>query len=553
MKLKHPFQTLLWTVLLFKIYLFFLFSKVEPDPYHDGFIYAPAVGVADGLLPNRDFFAQYGPVSPLIQGVWLWITSPTILNLKILNCIFVALTAIVIVQILKTMFCTELAQLISIAWVSWFAASMPWPSVITTLFTLIALQTLLIQNRTNRNWVFLGSFLLALAVFTRIQSVLFLIVLIPLYYFEKDLGRKSVYKAFLLSGFAFLTIGMLIMGYLDMFSHYIEQSIIWSSQAYAEVELSKSFFTSFVWFPVSFLALVLLIYSIRSISTKIPSFLIVPLLVLILFSLNQIQISGNVSLSNPRLLMLYATRSILHLIGYASVFCIVLLACYWAIKAKGSKNLEGVPILASSWGVLVLGQLWPLHDDIHVWFISPILVVSAIYGLPADFFNRFNFTRPFAILLVAIIFVNSIQNIKFLSIDRVPYKNFGMVGLFGDAEKVNMVDTSMELLEIASALGPYRNQCTHGLYAIVKGRYVVTDGAFAANSRSDFVTWYPTGSSSQGFPAFTFYCGLSFEQYSKIKGSRDLLYSIGNKLELKESNSFNVLYRGVLPSEFLHD
>ena len=61
----------------------------------------------------------------------------------------------------------------------------------------------------------------------------------------------------------------------------------------ADKEAQKSFFTSFVWFPVSFLALVLLIYSIRSISTKIPSFLIVPLLVLILFSLNQIQISGN--------------------------------------------------------------------------------------------------------------------------------------------------------------------------------------------------------------------------------------------------------------------
>jgi hypothetical protein len=546
--LSPIFERILWLVLSFQIYLFFLFSKVEPDPYHDGFIYAPAVAVVDGLLPNRDFFAQYGPISPLIQGAWLWITSPTILNLKILNCIFVAGISIILVQILKKKLRTELAQLISIAWVCWFAASMPWPSVITTFFTLVAFGALLNSNNSGRIRLVLAAICLVLAVFTRIQTFLFLLALIPVYCFEKDSEKRNGYKLFLLSGFVSFVLGVLVMGYLGILDHYIQQSIVWASQAYSQVELSKSFFTSFVWFPVSFAALILIAFSIRRLGTKETfDVLIFSLLTLVLFGLNQIEINGNVSLGNPQVLVVYATQSILHLTGYAAAFSLVVLTCYWLIRSKGFKNLKNAPMLPLLWGLLALGQLWPLHDNIHVWFITPLLVVAAIFALPANSFEKLNMIKPLSILLISVIFVNSLQNIMFLSIDRVPYKNFSMAGLFGDSKKVYFVDTSMKYLRSARLLGTYRNQCTHGLYAIVDGKYAVSDGAFAANSRTEFVNWYPTGIENQSTVVFTFYCGLGREQYLKIADSQQLLYVVGNERELDGSDSFNVLYRGTLP------
>jgi hypothetical protein len=546
--LSRIFQKILWLVLSFQIYLFYLFSKVEPDPYHDGFIYAPAVAVADGLLPNRDFFAQYGPISPLIQGTWLWITSPTILNLKILNCIFVAGISIILVQILKKRLRTELAQLISIAWVSWFAASMPWPSVITTLFTLVAFGSLLNSKNSGKIRLVLAAVCLVLAVFTRIQTFLFLLALIPIYCFEKDFEKRKVYRLFLLASFVSFVVGVLAMSSLGILDHYIQQSIVWASQAYSEVEISKSFLTSFVWFPISFLALLLIVFSIRWMRTKDAfGIFIFSLLTLVLFGLNQIEINGNVSLSNPQVLVVYATRSILHLTGYASAFSVVILSSYWLVRSNGFKNLKSAPLLALLWGLLALGQLWPLHDDIHVWFITPLLIVATIFALPNKSFDKLNLTKPVAILLMSILFVNSLQNIKFLSIERSPYKNFSMAGLFGDSKKVYLVDTSMDYLQSARLLGTYRNQCTHGLYAIVGGKYAVSDGAFAANSRTEYVNWYPTGIENQTSVFFNFYCGLSRDHYSKIADSQQLLYVVGNERDLQRSDSFNVLYRGTLP------
>jgi hypothetical protein len=546
--LSHIFERILWLVLSFQIYLFFLFSKVEPDPYHDGFIYAPAVAVADGLLPNRDFFAQYGPISPLIQGTWLWITSPTVLNLKILNCIFVAGISIILVQILKKKLRTELAQLISIAWVCWFAASMPWPSVITTFFTLVAFRSLLNSPNSGKIRLVFAAVCLVLAIFTRIQTSLFLLALIPVYYFEEDFEKKKAYRLFFFSSAISFFAGVLAMAYLGMLDHYIQQSIIWASQAYSEVEISKSFLTSFVWFPISFLALVLIVLTIKSIiSNRSSGIIILSLLTLVLFGLNQIEINGNVSLSNPKALVVYATQSILHLSGYATAFSVGILSIYWLIRSKGIKNLKSAPLLALSWGLLALGQLWPLHDDIHVWFIAPLLIVATIFALPSNSFDKLNLTKPLAILLLSIIFVNSLQNIKFLSIERAPYTNFSMAGLYGDSEKVYLVDSSMNYIQSARLLGAYRNQCTHGLYAIVGGKYAVSDGAFAANSRTEYVNWYPTGIENRTSVVFNFYCGLTREKFSRIVDSQQLLYVVGNERDLQRSDSFNVLYRGILP------
>jgi hypothetical protein len=49
----------------------FLFLRLDPDPYHSGFVYSQALAVKDGLLPAKEFISPYGIISPLLNGLWV--------------------------------------------------------------------------------------------------------------------------------------------------------------------------------------------------------------------------------------------------------------------------------------------------------------------------------------------------------------------------------------------------------------------------------------------------------------------------------------------------
>jgi hypothetical protein len=553
MKNIFSLRVMLWGLIATQAILFSLFSRLDPDTYHDGFIYGPAIAVADGLLPHRDVFAQYGPVSPIIQGVWLKLTSPTIFSLKILNGIFVLLICLVLVHVLKRRIKYELAQLFALAWLSWFAASMPWPSIITTLFTLTALSVLLNDGKIKNIEIHFSAFLLTLAIFTRIQSILFLVPLIPIYIIEKDVNRRKFFKRYLLSVLFFLTVGVLLLSAFGMMSGYWIQSIEWSSAAYSSVEISKSFISSFIWFPVSLLIFLLLL----SLSEKMrvnrkayfPFFLF---LACMLTYIDHQELNGHVSLANFKVLIIYAARSFMHFTGYATATAVIVLLGYLIFSKALGRQFNFYSFLSVSWGVLALSQLWPLHDDIHVWFIAPLLLTATVFATPSEwnFYSKYYVT--ISLLICSSILANVTHNYSYMKQDRVSYQSFGLRGMYGSPEKVALVDATVMALEKASKSGPFRNLCTHGYYSVVKGEYGVTDGRFAGNSRVEYVDWYPTFSSNLGEPSFYFYCGLSYSEYLALPDFEKIIHAIGDKRVLAESSSINILYRGFLPKKFIH-
>ena len=66
---------------LIQITYFLIQSKWDPDPHHDGYVYAQALAASEGMVPNRDFFAMYGPLNPFLQGIWLNITNHNLISL----------------------------------------------------------------------------------------------------------------------------------------------------------------------------------------------------------------------------------------------------------------------------------------------------------------------------------------------------------------------------------------------------------------------------------------------------------------------------------------
>lgn len=69
------------------------FARLDFDPHHDGVMVAAAVAVRDGLVVQRDAFAQYGPVSPILQGWVLKLGLDPVLGIRLLNVLAIALVA----------------------------------------------------------------------------------------------------------------------------------------------------------------------------------------------------------------------------------------------------------------------------------------------------------------------------------------------------------------------------------------------------------------------------------------------------------------------------
>ncbi|MDA9863355.1 hypothetical protein N9C58_00105 [bacterium] len=131
------------------------FSRVDFDPHHDGVMVAAAVAVRDGLMVQKDVFAQYGPVTPLLQG-WVLKTGmdPT-LGIRLLNIVAIALVAFAVADLGRKMpnfwpISLSAGRWASLAWVvvaDYFlwVPQLPWSS---TIAAALAAWALLLVGRT---------------------------------------------------------------------------------------------------------------------------------------------------------------------------------------------------------------------------------------------------------------------------------------------------------------------------------------------------------------------------------------------------------------------
>jgi hypothetical protein len=281
---------------------------------------------------------------------------------------------------------------------------------------------------------------------------------------------------------------------------------------------------------------------------RLPLILIFPS---ILIFLDHQSLEGDVTLENPRALLVYSAWSYIHFTGYAFASAVLVCGYFWAHSILKKKPLNSQSILASVWGLLVLMQLWPLHDDIHVWFIAPILITAVVFGLPSGWDVISKHYRTLSLLVLFSISASIAHNYTFMKVERSAYSNFGMRGLYGNSQQVDFIDSTIKVIESESLGRPFKNLCTHGFYSIVGGKYSVSDGQYAANSRLQYVDWYPSFPMKKQEPSFYFYCGLTYDEYLAIPNPDKLLGVIGDKESLEKSTSINILYRDLLPRNFL--
>lgn len=492
--IRHRFTPYM-AVALAQLPILSLIYSWEPDQHHDGVMFAAAVAVSNGDLPNRDAFAQYGPVTPLLQGVWLFLTSPTVLSMRRLSVIFILLISVLMYHLLKKVAGRTLALLLNAAWVLTGPFGLPWSSLITTALSLsvIALISSAISpsQSARKQAIYFGAagFICAVGIFTRIH---FILIALAVYLFLKL--RRGAQSKFGFNYFDFIFLVALfsiviLMSYFKMFLPYVQQCIIWAFGRYSTApELSKSLLIDFLWIPTIAIALLALLpvlaFSRRTHSTLGKS---IPLLLVFLIALTAVFSSrltrtGEQTLRNPKILLIDGSQKFLYGVGYFTITFLVVLVIYFFVKQK--KSLQKFPIAV--WvAAAALGQLYPFFDPHHVWFISPILIVALLNLFDLQEF-RFrgliqSGLKPMLTIIIVALFAQFVLN---TNQTRYQYSSPQMLGMSSIWRSADEIDRTLIALNAYAIPNSVQFDCADGLFAVGNGKYLADSPMF--------VTWGPS-------------------------------------------------------------
>jgi hypothetical protein len=467
----------------------------EPDPHHDGVMFAAAVAISQGDLPNRDAFAQYGPVTPLLQGAWLSLTSPTVLNMRRLSVIFIVAISILMYYLLKKVVGRSLAVLLNAAWVFTGPFGLPWSSLITTalslaLIALIGSATFPGQStRKQAMYLSIAGLFCAIGIFTRIHFILIALSVFLFLKFRSILINRLQLNYFDISFILSLVSIVLIMGYFNLLNPYIQQCIIWAFGKYSTApELSKSLLIDFLWIPVIASVFLIMLFLIgfsgksQSIIAKTFSFLLILSVALTSILTSKLTRTGEPTPRNPRILLIDGSQKFLYGVGYSAITFLVILTVYFFVKQK--KSLQKYP--PAVWIALAaLAQLYPFFDPHHVWFISPILIVAVITLADLCKFSYRELIqsglRPFlTIMVVALVAQLGLS----ASQSRYHYSSPQMLGMSSIWRSANETDRTLLALNSSAIPNSVQFECADGLFAVANGKYLA--------SSPMFVTWGPS-------------------------------------------------------------
>ena len=97
-------------------------------------------------------------------------------------------------------------------------------------------------------------------------------------------------------------------------------------------------------------------------------------------------------------------------------------------------------------GFTGLIQLYPLHDNVHLWFVTPLLAVPAFYFLSITSMNRSIILQGVLIATLCLIPVQILEFYNFNTVPRVKLSSYELRGMSADNRFQVNVDRTMRLL-----------------------------------------------------------------------------------------------------------
>lgn len=543
-----------------------LYLRNDPEPFHSGFVYSQSIAVSDGLLPNKNFLSPYGVIGPLLNGLWLFLVNNSLLSLLLLYGLISLSSSFLMSKEISRLTDQTTGLLLSSLWIITIATAMPWPSILTTFLTLFSIRTL-IRNRERAFYDLASKHLylipvvafLDLAVLTRIHLAI-TPLMISVYIFLK---RKSLSSTFIKTWFYLqLIVGssiLLVLQSLGVLKPFIEQVIVWPLTEFNNPPTNFSFLFSFVWFPVALTILICLTFLIKYVNTAssrkiLQFFWMMPGLVLfyLIYYFSKYEFSGSDVTTVKTLPGFIKTASVnlQFVTGYAAgsaAFIGLAFSILWKrnhiIWAKPSVH-EYEFWLMTSLVFTGMIQLYPLHDNVHLWFITPLLLVPSIYFFKIIVINYHQYLKPFNTVLLSVLIIQLISFSSFLSTPRVALKSSELRGMMASAQYLDTTDRTMMLLDRYVSGRNLRNNCQAGLYSVAGRKYRSIDGNFTSNFFGNFVQTVPVVDPQVQKPSLFFECQVDRNRVNEIER---LAHKILFEIELANSNErstsrYNILY-----------
>jgi len=496
------------------IIFFLIFEKIhwDPNPTHDGYIYSNALMVSKGYFPNKDFFAQYGPGAPLIQGHFLRYFGESIFVLRVFNLILLSAICILMFKLLKKYIGSNSSFLISAFWFLLHVTSWAWPSNITTFFTLCSIH--LCQKRMNKTnisnaQIILASLLIGVSVFVRIHTIVQ--VFLVLFFLLTTRAPRRILISWLIGSFTGIVSCLLILLHLGALEGYFNQSILWASQQGVYMsgdggtrELSLlSFVLASKWYFIVSLELIAVLYLLKSL--PVTKFKYRDLFQIISVGITAL-IVGYIGLSSNRNFLAENASHGKYALGMFIAVFILFFPFYALVKFRYSiSGKNAMDYLPFTIAIATLPQLYSSPDGAHLWWIMPVLFVG-FFSLPI---LQKEFTKTFSnkALTYLILFSLILSLIDFTAgnrVKRVALYNSIEIEMSGTKDYLESVDSTLSLLSsIVKKDETLLNVCPSAIFSVANNRLLTYNRHVG--------DWDPRAAEAINNPNYVFICGSKSE------------------------------------------
>lgn len=474
--------------------LYFRVASLQIDPHHDGIILAPAIAVSEGLTVQSQAFTQYGLLSPLLQGIWLYFTGPTLLNLRIFTAVQVCAIAIVLYKVLKHNADSSFAKLIALLWLTcsgiWATkfpgTLLPWPSLISTLLILTAYLFYLNTDRTlglkSDAYLISAGALIGFSGFARIQSWVFLAPFVLALLLGKTNVIKNALKiilGFFIGLFTVITF-LYSQGALD---DYFRQSILFPLTVYPQLG-SDNRYNRFqtALYVIELLVLIAFVWTVWKFAMRFGN----KIAYIVSFAITISMLTWGFWIQRQdelwiRLRILFGEpfERILVSPFYTAAIGSFIALIYFTISTRLSiKRIRKVQFIPAAVAAIASLQLFPQSDVMHLWWITPLCLPFLLQTVNAgrvrlgeEFYKATKITfSTFAAIGILFAF-------NFIKGPWVEYELPVLKGTYASAEKVERVDFYGEILNFAKPRSASFD-CADGLYSVVGGKYLAADEWF---------------------------------------------------------------------------
>lgn len=510
--------------------LLVLVAPLQIDPHHDGIILGSAIASADGYVGPAGAFSQYGPLPPLIHGLFLNLTDSTMLNLRFFAAINVLLISFLLHQVMLKIASNKVALTTSGAWVftsaiwttSFPGALLPWPSLIATALILASID-IFVKDFTSVKAIskldgmalFFAGIFLGLTGFARQQTwIAVAIGFILLLSYYRSINRKLILFALGVSTSLAVMFGWLVGS--GSWNAYVNQVIIWPLSAYSTLGMNNNYnryqFASYLIQSVVFAAV---IYCVAKMTIRLKSSVatnmtlgIICLVIVMLGLWIARQSAWNATI---RVIIGEPMEKLLLSFLYFSCVASIVLTVYSVMKIRLLSPRTIKTSAIALFGMVGVIQLYPQPDVLHLWWVAPLFIPCGYLG--------------YSWLTKKIIGANDEVFVRTLSISSIvgillainfamqPWKEYSipvLKGTYALSPKVESINSFTGVQKYIKP-GVTSFDCADGVYSVFNGKYNPPD--------EWFVDWGRLNSEDPEVGQIRIICNKS-EEYAQSEATR---------------------------------